>query len=129
MGYISITQRGSFGATESYLRGLSQNNLLNILRKYGDMGVKALAAATPVDTGLTAASWYYEIVTRPGYYSLRWHNRNVQDGRPIAILLEYGHGTRNGGYVQGYDYIMPAIRPIFEQIEVEAWKEVTKYGY
>jgi hypothetical protein len=85
-----------------------------------------LAAATPEDSGLTAHSWSFDVVSRKGYYSIRWYNSHVVDGRPIAILLQYGHGTGTGGYVQGRDYIMPAIRPIFDQIEAEVWREVTR---
>jgi hypothetical protein len=123
---IEITQKGSFKNTERYLEHLSKDNLYATLSKYGTLGVNALSNATPTRTGLTAESWYYEIVQRRGYYSIRWHNRNVNEGRPIAILIQYGHGTGTGGYVQGRDYIMPAIRPIFDRIAAEAWKEVTK---
>jgi hypothetical protein len=123
---IVITQRGSFDNTEKYLRHLSQDDLFATLSKYGSLGVSALSNATPSRSGLTAASWYYEIVTRKGYYSIRWHNRNMHEGLPIAILIQYGHGTGTGGYVQGRDYIMPAIRHIFDQMAAEAWKEVTK---
>jgi hypothetical protein len=123
---IEITQKGSFNNTERYLRRLKTSDLYAVLNKYGSMGVNALSNATPSRTGLTASSWYYEIVQRRGYYSIRWHNSNVQDGLPIAILIQYGHGTRNGGYVQGRDFIMPAIRPIFDQIAAEAWREVTR---
>lgn len=123
---IEITQSGSFNNTERYLRHLSQDDLFATLNKYGSLGVSALSNATPRRTGLTADSWYYEIVEHTGYYSIRWHNRNVNEGKPIAILIQYGHGTGTGGYVQGRDYIMPAIRPIFDQMAAEAWKEVTK---
>jgi hypothetical protein len=123
---IEITQKGSFKNTERYLEHLSKDDLYATLSKYGSLGVSALSNATPVRSGLTAESWYYEIVQRRGYYSIRWHNRNVNEGRPIAILIQYGHGTGTGGYVQGRDYIMPAIRPIFDRIAADAWKEVTK---
>jgi len=123
---ITFTEKGSFNNTEKYLSHLKSADLYATLGKYGTLGVNALSNATPVETGETAQSWYYEIVQRTGYYSIRWHNRHVEDGRPIAILLQYGHGTRTGGYVQGRDYIMPAIRPIFDQMAAEAWKEVTK---
>jgi hypothetical protein len=122
---ITITQRGSFNNTERYLSHLSNDDLFAVLNKYGSLGVAALSNATPVRSGLTSESWYYEIVTRKGYYSIRWHNRNVVDGRPIAIMLEYGHGTGTGGYVQGRDYIMPVIRPIFDRMVNDLWKEVT----
>jgi hypothetical protein len=123
---ITITQTGDFNNTEAYLARLKQEDLSAVLNKYGEMGVNALSNATPVDSGLTAASWYYTIESRRGYYSIRWHNSNVQSGLPIAVLIQYGHGTRNGGYVQGRDYIMPAIQPIFDQIAEEAWREVTR---
>ena len=86
----------------------------------------ALASATPVDTGLTASSWYYEISNKNGSAMISFHNSNIQNGVPIAIILQYGHGTRNGGWVEGRDYINPAIRPIFDRIADDAWKEVTK---
>jgi hypothetical protein len=126
MSYISITEKGSFNNTEAYLRRLKTSDLFRVLNKYGTLGVNALSNATPVDSGVTANSWYYEIKQRSGYYSIVWHNHNVVDGRPIAILLQYGHGTGTGGYVQGRDYIMPAIRPIFDQMAADAWREVTK---
>jgi hypothetical protein len=123
---IEITQKGSFDNTERYLSRLKSSDLYSVLSKYGIKGVDALSNATPTDTGKTAFSWYYEIIQRKGYYSIRWHNSNVIDGRPIAILLQYGHGTGTGGYVQGRDYIMPAIRPIFDQMAAESWREVTR---
>ena len=123
---ITITEKGSFKNTEAYLSRLKSSDLYATLAKYGIKGQDALSNATPAETGKTAASWYYEIIQRKGYYSIRWHNSNVVDGRPIAILLQYGHGTGTGGYVQGRDYIMPAIRPIFDQMAEEAWREVTK---
>lgn len=125
---ISVTAKGSFGKTEAYLTRLKNADIFASLSKYGEMGVAALAAATPTDTGLTHSSWTYTIVQRKGYFSIRWHNTHVEGGKPIAVLLQYGHGTKNGGYVPGRDFINPAIRPIFEQIAAEAWKEVTKNG-
>ena len=123
---ITITQKGSFKNTEKYLDHLSHDDVFAILSKYGSLGVNSLSNATPRDTGLTAESWYYEIKQRKGYYSIVWHNNHVVSGRPIAIMLQYGHGTGTGGYVQGRDYIMPAIRPIFDQMVNDIWKEVTK---
>jgi hypothetical protein len=123
---ITITEKGNFNRTERYLHRLQNPELQAVLNRYGSLGVNALSNATPRETGLTAASWYFTTVSRPGYYSIRWHNSHVEDGRPIAILLQYGHGTRTGGYVEGRDYIMPAIRPIFDQIAAEAWREVTR---
>lgn len=98
--------------------------MFSILDKYGPIGVAALASATPRDSGLTAASWTYEVVQSPGYYSIRWGNTNDVGGRPLAILLQYGHGTGTGGYVEGRDYINPAIRPIFDQILADIDREV-----
>lgn len=123
---ITITQKGSFKNTERYLSKLKQAQLFAVLEKYGSIGVNALSNATPVDSGETAASWTYTIVQRSGYYSIRWHNSHNHQGVPIAILLQYGHGTGTGGYVQGRDYINPAVRPIFDQMANEMWKEVTK---
>jgi hypothetical protein len=123
---ITITQKGSFNKTEQYLSKLKEADLARVLAKYGNMGMVALENATPSETGETARSWYYTTVARPGYYSIRWHNSHVEDGIPIAIILDYGHGTGTGGYVQGRNYIMPAIRPVFDQILAEAMREVTK---
>jgi hypothetical protein len=123
---IEFTQKGDFSTVERYLSRLKTLQLNAVLNKYATMGQNALSNATPVDSGETANSWYYTIVQRPGYYSIRWHNRHIEDGIPIAVILQYGHGTGTGGYVQGRDYIMPAIRPIFDQIADEAWREVTK---
>lgn len=120
--------RGSFRNTEAFLKRMQQRTYLKQLEKYGPIGVAALEAATPLDSSDTAHSWYYEIVDKPGYYSIHWLNSNlVQPGTiPVAVLLQYGHATRHGGYVQGIDYINPALRPIFDQIASDMWKEVTK---
>ncbi len=123
---ITFTQRGSFNNTETYLRRLQSANLYATLNRYGAIGVSALSAATPVESGMTAASWYYTIQQRKGYYSIRWSNSHIEDGVPIAVILQYGHGTGTGGYVQGRDYIMPPMRPLFDQIAAEAWREVTR---
>lgn len=123
---ITFTEKGSFKNTERYLSKLSKMELARVLNKYGSLGVNALSNATPVDSGLTSASWYFTIESKRGYHSIRWHNSHVEDGVPIAVILQYGHGTGTGGYVQGRDYVNPAVRPIFDQIAAEAWKEVTK---
>ena len=123
---ITFTEKGSFNNTEKYLQRLKTAELFAVLNKYGSLGAAALSNATPVESGLTAGSWSYDIVQRSGYYSIRWRNSHIVDGRPIAILLQYGHGTGTGGYVQGRDYINPAIRPIFDQMAAEAQREVTK---
>lgn len=124
---IDITQRGSFDNTERYLQSVNNTaKIRSILEKYGPEGVRALSEATPKDTGLAASSWYYEIVERSDYISIRWHNSDIEGNIPVVILLQYGHATRNGGWVEGRDFIMPAIEPIFEKIENEVSKEVSK---
>jgi hypothetical protein len=122
---IEFTQKGNFDKTTAYLTKMQTANIFASLSKFGQAGVTALAAATPRDTSGTANAWSYEVVQRRGYFSIRWMNSNKVDGRPIAVMLQYGHGTRNGGYVNGRDYINPAIRPIFDQIVAEAMKVVT----
>ena len=123
---ITISQKGSFNNTERYLARMKDAQRFAVLSKYGSLGVNALSNATPVESGLTAASWSFTIIQRSGYYSIRWSNSHVEDGVPIAVILQYGHGTGTGGYVQGRDYIMPAIRPIFDQIVAEAMREVNR---
>jgi len=123
---ITITQKGSFSNTERYLSRMKDADRFATLSKYGSLGVNALSNATPADSGLAAASWSYSIVQRPGYYSIRWHNSDIEDGFHVAVMIQYGHGTGTGGYVQGRDYIMPAIRPIFDQILAEAMREVNR---
>lgn len=123
---ISFTQRGSFKNTERYLSKLKSQQAFAILNKYGEMGRNALSNATPLESGRTAQGWTYTIQSRAGYHSIRWHNSHIEDGVNIAVILQYGHGTGTGGYVQGRDYINPAVRPIFDQILNEVWKEVTQ---
>jgi hypothetical protein len=118
--------KGDFSKLTSYLEKAKEAVRLGYLDKYGREGVSALASATPVDTGLTANSWYYKITHGNGSVTISYHNSNIQNGVPIAIILQYGHGTRNGGWVQGRDYINPAIQPIFDKITNDAWREVTK---
>ena len=123
---ISFRQKGDFSKLTNFLERAKETVHLGDLNKYGRQGVAALASATPVDTGKTASSWSYKIENNNGSVSISFENSNIQDGVPIAIILQYGHGTRNGGWVEGRDYINPAIQPIFDQIVNEAWKEVTK---
>lgn len=123
---ISFRQKGDFKKLNSYLERLEEVIKLGKLNKYGERGVSALASATPVDTGLTASSWQYSINREKDSVSISFENTNINNGVSIAILLQYGHGTRNGGYVQGRDYINPAIQPLFDRIAEEAWKEVTR---
>ena len=119
-------QQSSFSKLTRYLEGLKETVKLGDLDRYGREGVAALASATPVDSGLTASSWYYEIEHSNGSVKLVFKNSNIQNGVPIAIILQYGHGTGTGGWVEGRDYINPAIQPIFDKIVEEAWREVTK---
>ena len=123
---IKFRQKGDFSKLTHYLEKVKEIVKLGDLDKYGREGVAALASATPVDTGLTASSWRYEIQHGNDSVSIAFYNDNIQNGVPIAIILQYGHGTRNGGYVQGKDYINPAIKPIFDKITEDAWKEVTR---
>lgn len=113
---ISFTQEGDFSKLDSYLNKLKSIVGLSDLDKYGRMGVQALSAATPKDTGNTAASWYYKIKKETGQTVLEFCNSNVNDGVPIAVILQYGHGTGTGGWIEGRDYINPAIQPIFDGI-------------
>lgn len=121
---IEITASGSTDNTEAFLRNAMRSDIFDRLSRYGQEGVDALKAATPMDSGETAGAWYYEIVKDSSSWSIIWGNSHVEDGRPIAVLLQYGHGTRTGGYVEGRDYINPALRPIFDRMEDEGWKVV-----
>ena len=123
---ISFRQKGDFSNLTNFLERAKNAIHIGDLDKYGKAGVAALSSATPVDTGLTASSWSYEIEIKNGSVIIVFKNSNIQNGVPIAIILQYGHGTRNGGWVQGRDYINPAIQPIFDRIVDDAWKEVTK---
>lgn len=122
---IRFKHKGDFKNTERFFRKASERSYLDILKKYAKAGVDALASATPKRSGETSAAWGYEIVQSNSGYSIYWTNTNVNNGVNIAVILQYGHGTGTGGYVEGIDYINPAIRPIFDQIAEEAWKEVT----
>ena len=122
---ISFRHKGDFKKLERYLKSVKEVPNLSGLDKFGQEGVAALASAPPVDSGVTANSWYYKIVKENESVSIEFHNSNIQNGVPIAVILQYGHGTGTGGWVQGRDYINPAIRPIFDRIVNEAWKEVT----
>ena len=122
---IGYSTSGSFDNTEKFLKKILYDDIFATLERYGAEGVAALSAATPQDSGETANSWYYEIKRERNSWSIIWGNNNVVDGRPIAILIQYGHGTGSGGYVQGRDYINPAMKPIFDRIVEEGWKVVT----
>ena len=123
---IRAQVKGTFKNTYSFLNRLIKLDFDQTLKKYGEEGVKALSSATPKRTGKTAASWYYTIEKTINGISIYWKNSNLSNGIPIAVILDYGHATANGGYVQGRHYISPAIQPIFDKIADEAWKEVYK---
>lgn len=123
---ITIKCDGTFERSESFLKRLLKLDIRQILEKYGRLGVEALRAYTPVDSGVTADSWDYEIEMGHDTYAVYYTNSNINKGVPIAIILQYGHGTNNGGYVQGRDYINPALRDIFDNLTNEVWKEVTR---
>lgn len=121
---IRFHQRGNFRNTEGFLKRVSRYNPEALLKRYGQQGIEALRMATPKDTGKTADSWYYTITNQNGRITLSWSNSNVNKGVQIAVILQYGHATKNGGWVEGVDYINPAIRPIFDRIAAKAWEEV-----
>lgn len=123
---LSVTQKGNFQKTNRFLHRMIGLHFTKKLKMYGERGVDALRAVTPRNSGKTAESWSYEIVEEPGRTSIFWKNANVVDGVNIAVILQYGHATRNGGFVEGIDYINPAIRPIFEEMAKKAWKEVVQ---
>lgn len=123
---IGFRQSGDFRKTEDFLKNAKQTLIIKDLERYGREGVAALQSATPVDTGNTANSWYYKIETTNNSVSLLFCNSNIQNGIPIAIILQYGHGTGTGGWVEGIDYINPALQPLFERLAQDAWREVTK---
>ena len=123
---ISFRQKGDFSKLTRFLEKAKEAVRLDDLDKYGREGVAAVVSATPVDTGLTANSWNYSISNSNGSITISFYNSNIQNGVPIAIILQYGHGTRNGGWVEGRDYINPAIQPVFDRIANDAWREVTK---
>ena len=123
---ISFRQKGDFSKLNRFLERAKGAARLSILDKYGRDGVAALASATPIDSGETANSWYYEIKHDNGAATITFLNSHINKGVPIAIILQYGHGTGTGGWVEGRDYINPAIQPVFDKIVDESWKEVTK---
>ena len=125
MAVITFKHVGDFKKTVKFLDKVKIVKIDHILKKYGEMGVKALADATPKDTGETASSWSYEIKKDNKGYTIFWNNSHKNQGIPIAILIQFGHGTRNGGYVQPTDFINPAMVPIFEELADAAWREVT----
>ena len=123
---ISYSYSGDFKGTKNFLANLKKRNFISKLDKYGQMGVDALREATPKDTGKTADSWYYEIEETRDSITIAWLNSNTNRSIPIALLIQYGHATRDGGWISGRDYINPALKPIFDAIAKSAWEEVTK---
>lgn len=122
---IKFKQKGNFSKAARYLGHIQKPIKTSILNKYAEEGVKALKSSTPVKTGKTAESWYYEVTNRKGVATISFCNSNIQNGVLIAIILQYGHGTPGGSYISGINYIDPAIRPLFKNIEAACWKEVT----
>ena len=123
---ITVESKGNFDNTEKLLKRIKSRDYLKVLDKFGQRGVTALSGATPTRSGKTASSWDYEVLVSGGGVTLQWTNSNINNGVSIAIILQYGHGTRNGGWVQGRDYINPAIQPIFDELAENAWREVTE---
>lgn len=125
MGF-ELRSPGSFDKTASFLNRLLHGDLYRELDRYGQLGVEALSRMTPKDSGLTAQSWGYRIIDRHGQKGIEWYNTNIDaQGSPVAILIQYGHGTGTGGYVAGRDFINPAIRPVFDEIANDIWKKVS----
>lgn len=122
---IQFSSHGSFSKTLSFIGYLKSDKMFSDLNAYGRQGVDALRSATPVDSGLTAESWEYRIVKKKGKWQVQWYNTNEQDGVNIAVILQYGHATRDGGYIEGIDYINPALEPIFANLANNVWKKVT----
>lgn len=122
---VRFIQRGNFKNTEDFFKRVKNPNYRTVLDKYGRAGVDALEAATPVDRGMTRDSWDYEIVKTKSGFSINWINSNLKEGVPIAILIQYGHGTSSGSFVEGRDFINPAMKPIFYKLASDLWKEVS----
>ena len=123
---LKIRTKGKLNNTHKFLNKASKQDFFQCLDVYGAKGVQALSNSTPVDTGYTASCWKYKIHEYKHHIALEWYNTNVVNGCPIAIVLQYGHGTRNGGYVEGIDYINPALKPIFDEIADSVWKELIR---
>lgn len=123
---ISFSSTGRFEKTDGWLKRMKRGDVFRVLDKYGQLGVAALTVVTPMDLGNTANLWSYEIERKRNNYTIHWTNTHINQGVNIAVILQYGHGTGTGGYVVGRDYINPAIRPIFDKMADDVWKEVTK---
>jgi hypothetical protein len=122
---LEITSSGSFAKTEAFLHFLQRGKMFDNLSTYGQRGVDALRSATPIETGETSEDWGYQIGKRPGRVAISWFNTHNEDGVNIAVIIQYGHGTGTGGWVEGRDYINPAMRPIFDKILDDVWRQVT----
>ena len=120
-----VSSSGSFAKTNHFLEAIKSDKIFSVLDAYGQKGVDLLSAATPIESGETAHSWFYEVVNQPGRHIIYWGNSHVEEGVNIAVILEYGHGTGTGGYVEGRDYINPALRPLFDKIIEDVWRQVT----
>ena len=123
---IEVRHSGSFSNTERFLQSIIRGDIFNTLERFGQEGVEALSEATPVDTGLASQSWYYKIDRAKGRWTISWYNRDVEGGASVVLLIQYGHGTGTGGFVEGRDFINPAMRPVFDRIANEAWEAVTR---
>ena len=123
---IIFSQKGDFSKLDRYFERVKEAARIGVLDKYGRAGVAALSSATPIESGLAANSWYYEIERSRGSARIIFCNSDIEDGFPVAIMIQYGHGTGTGGWVEGRDYINPAIQPIFDKIANDAWREVTR---
>lgn len=122
---IKITQSGSLNNFEKFLKNCSNLNILKILNDCGKQGVMALELATPIDSGITAKSWSYDVFSNEEYHSVNWYNSETAGSVPLAVIIQYGHATRNGSFVEGRDFINPALRPILDKLAKDIWKEVT----
>lgn len=123
---ISFTHKGNFNKVEKFFNRALGKKYMYIFERYAKEGLVALMASTPIDTGMTAISWDYRIEKTKNSIRIIWFNTNIVDGIPIAVIIQYGHGTRNGGYVEGIDYINPALKPVFDKLTLDLWAEVTK---
>lgn len=123
---ITISSKGNFNNTEKFFKKVATSNYISVFDKYGKEGVRLLSSATPVDTGKTSESWTYEVKKSKSGISIEWSNSNVVNGVQIAVIIQYGHGTQNGAYIQGQDYINPVIKPLFDILTNDIWKDVSK---
>lgn len=126
MGMVKLSSRGDFNKTSKFLKTIEKLNIEAMLNQYGRMGVDALAKATPKRTGLTSESWTYKVRSSGNSYSIEWWNTNYNEGVPIALIIQYGHGTGWGAYIPGIDYINPALKPIFDELEAKVWEVIQR---